>query len=226
MPYNKSLKKELVEMWNLVNSQHNKCFNALVNFDKDLAREIILIEERVNSSELLIDKQCENYISLQSSQPVNIPFVMLVLKINRQLERIGDNAAHIAKEVLEMRSAPQFEILHSSKVTELYKITLQMLNMTIGWFENGDMTHQQFLADIIKDFQETCSGSRQLLVAHINNNPHESAVAIHLFSIEKYLDSIMSHLEALMKEIIQKSSQPAWINHEMRPIARGFYQHS
>ena len=49
MPYTKSLNKEVKEIWALVLSQHKKALAALTEFDKDLAREVILIEERVNS---------------------------------------------------------------------------------------------------------------------------------------------------------------------------------
>ncbi len=46
-----ALKKELVSMWMLVQSQLNKAREAMINFDKDLAREVLVKEKRVNSFE-------------------------------------------------------------------------------------------------------------------------------------------------------------------------------
>ncbi|HEU0063874.1 MAG TPA: PhoU domain-containing protein, partial [Flavisolibacter sp.] len=66
----KSIKNELIEMWSLVHSQLKKSYKALDHFDKDLAREVILLEERVDSSEVLINSDCEDYFALQSFYPV------------------------------------------------------------------------------------------------------------------------------------------------------------
>ena len=55
-----SVKKELINMWILVQSQLNKAKEAMVQFDKDLAREVLIKEKRVNSYELKIDLDCEN----------------------------------------------------------------------------------------------------------------------------------------------------------------------
>ena len=52
----KSLREEVVNMWNLVHSQLTKTLSSLLNFDKDLAREVIMIENRVNGAELKIEQ--------------------------------------------------------------------------------------------------------------------------------------------------------------------------
>ena len=52
-----ALKKELINMWILVQSQLNKAKEAMVQFDKDLAREVLVKEKRVNSFELKIDRE-------------------------------------------------------------------------------------------------------------------------------------------------------------------------
>ena len=59
-----ALKKELANMWILVQSQLNKAREAMVNFDKDLAREVVMKEKRVNAYELKIDRDCENIFAL------------------------------------------------------------------------------------------------------------------------------------------------------------------
>ena len=54
-----SLKAEAINMWTLVNSQLSKARQAFLTFDKDLAREVVTKEKRVNGSELKIDRDCE-----------------------------------------------------------------------------------------------------------------------------------------------------------------------
>ncbi len=91
------LKSEAVNMWTLVNSQLNKARLAFINFDKDLAREVVLKEKRVNGSELKIDRDCENIFALFCPVAIDLRFLLAVLKINTNLERIGDIAEGIAQ---------------------------------------------------------------------------------------------------------------------------------
>src|ERR1700749_2554131 len=96
-----AVKKELVSMWILVQSQLNKAKEAMVQFDKDLAREVLIKEKRVNSFELKIDRDCENIFALYCPVAVDLRFLLAALKINTNLERIGDIAAGVAKYVIE-----------------------------------------------------------------------------------------------------------------------------
>ena len=60
----KVLKLEMLEMFGLVKSQLEKSKEALMHLDKDLAREVLVNEKRVNGFELKIDRDCENLIAL------------------------------------------------------------------------------------------------------------------------------------------------------------------
>ena len=80
------LKTEAINMWSLVNSQLSKARLAFVNFDKDLAREVVQKEKRVNGSELKIDRDCENIFALFCPVAIDLRFLLAVLKINSNLE--------------------------------------------------------------------------------------------------------------------------------------------
>src|SRR5476649_876518 len=95
-----TLKKELISMWILVQSQLNKAKEAMVQYDKDLAREVLIKEKRVNSFELKIDRDCENVFALYCPVAIDLRFLLAVLKINNNLERIGDIAEGIAKYII------------------------------------------------------------------------------------------------------------------------------
>src|SRR5271170_2185050 len=107
------LKKEVVNMWNLVHSQLVKSNISMVNFDKNLAREVVSREKRVNGLELKIDRDCENIFALLTPVAVDLRFVLAVLKINSNLERIGDIAEGIAKYILSVENAFKTELLEA-----------------------------------------------------------------------------------------------------------------
>src|SRR6201747_86214 len=115
-----ALKKELVNMWILVQSQLNKAREAMTNFDKDLAREVLVKEKRVNSFELKIDRDVENIFALHCPVAIDLRFLLASLKINTNLERIGDIAAGVAKYVVD--SAVNFDAtaMESTSVLRMF----------------------------------------------------------------------------------------------------------
>src|SRR5882757_462851 len=105
------LKTEAVNMWTLVNSQLSKARQAFLTFDKDLAREVVLKEKRVNGT---------------------------VLKINSNLERIGDIAEGIAKYIIDAEVPFTKELLEVTRVLPMYEEAVNMLEDTRAAFEKED----------------------------------------------------------------------------------------
>src|ERR671922_1870290 len=93
-------KEEINEMCQVVISQLYKTREALIKFDKDLAREVVATEKRINGLELKIDRDCENIIALYNPVAVDLRTVLAILKINSNLERCGDIAEGIAKYII------------------------------------------------------------------------------------------------------------------------------
>src|SRR5664279_86091 len=97
-----AIKVEVLSMWKLVESQLQKSRTAMINFDRDLAREVVLKEKRVNAFELKLDRDCEDIFALYCPVAIDLRFLLAVLKINNNLERIGDIAEGICKYIVEL----------------------------------------------------------------------------------------------------------------------------
>src|ERR1700760_3226868 len=130
------LKTEAVNMWSLVNSQLSKARQAFVTFDKDLAREVVLKEKRVNSFELKIDRDCENIFALFCPVAIDLRFLLAALKINTNLERIGDIAAGVAKYVVDSPVNFDAAALESTSLLRMYDEAVNILIDPRTAFEN------------------------------------------------------------------------------------------
>ena len=108
------VKSEIINMWTLVLSQLTKAKEAMVYFDKDLAREVISREKRVNAYELKIDRDCENIFALYCPVAIDLRFLLAVLKINNNLERIGDIAEGVARYIVDSPVKYDMEILQAA----------------------------------------------------------------------------------------------------------------
>src|SRR6201996_6094959 len=178
-----ALKKELISMWILVQSQLNKAKEAMVQFDKDLAREVLIKEKRVNSFELKIDRDCENIFALHCPVAVDLRFLLAALKINTNLERIGDIAAGIALYVVE--SSVNFEVkaLESTSLLRMYDEAINILIDTRTAFEKEDtiMARSIFKRDDVLDAINEAAPAT--IAEVIKGDPESITEALYILSI-------------------------------------------
>jgi len=197
-----SLKRELVSMWILVQSQLNKAKDAMVQFDKDLAREVLIKEKRVNAFELKIDRDCENIFALHCPVAIDLRFLLAALKINTNLERIGDIAAGIALYVVE--SSVNFEVkaLESTSLLRMYEEAINILIDTRTAFEKEDtiLARSIFKRDEVLDtINENAPATiAELIKENLNNIPE----ALYMLSIMRKLERIGDQSKNIAEEII------------------------
>jgi phosphate transport system protein len=196
------LKEELLDMHRLVQMQVGKCKEALIKFDNDMAREIMLTEKRVNAMELKIDRDCENILALFNPVAVDLRFVLATLKINSNLERIGDNAEGIARYVMEVEKPFPAEFIEAYSIREMADISLSMLDdaMDALEHENTASARKVFLKDDSLDVinNRATSTTVELIKKQNNNSLH----FLNLLSIVRKLERIGDQTKNISEEII------------------------
>ena len=91
------VKTEYAKMWHTVEKQVKQAFLAVETCDKGIAKEVMVMENKVNAQELVVDNACERYLVLFAPVAVDLRFAVSMIKINNNLERIGDFADSLAK---------------------------------------------------------------------------------------------------------------------------------
>jgi phosphate transport system protein len=198
----KYLKEELIAMNQLVRLQVSKCKQALIGFDTDLAKEILVTEKRVNAMELKIDRDCENILALFNPVAVDLRFVLAALKINSNLERIGDNAEGIARYVMDVTEAFPDDYLASYAIAEMADISLSMMDDAMTALENEDTAAARkiFLKDDSLDLI-----NRRATVTTIELMQKKDPLPLHflnLLSIVRKFERIGDQTKNISEEII------------------------
>ncbi len=196
------LKEEVKNMWSLVHSQLIKARTALLDFDKDLAREVILKEKRVNGSELKIDRDCENMFALYSPVAIDLRFLLAVLKINSNLERIGDIAEGIAKYVLSAEEGISPELIKATGMQDMYNESMIMLEDTRHAFENEDtvMARGVFKKDEFLDDINKSANVR--IIGYLQEYPKDIDPCLYVLSIIRKLERVGDQAKNIAEEII------------------------
>ena len=91
------LNSKLLEMAGLVESAINRSVRSLVDQDRGLAEQVIRDEPKINSMEMEIDGMVTRLLALRQPVAKDLRFLTSALKINTDLERMGDLAQHIAE---------------------------------------------------------------------------------------------------------------------------------
>jgi len=198
------LKTELNEMTLLVKGQLEKAISAFYTFDKDLAKEIIKNEKRVNGSELIIDAKCEHILALFNPVAIDLRFVVASLKMVSDLERIGDNAKGIAQ--LVARSEEPFDpaMIETFRFRAMTDITLEMLSILSESFEtdNTELARTIFSKD--EQVDEINVQANLALTNYVKdlNDPKKILQAIYFLSIIRKMERNGDYITNVAEEII------------------------
>ncbi len=196
------VKKELIGMWQLVLSQLSKAKEAMLNFDKDLAREVIEKEKRVNAVELKIDRDCENIFALFCPVAVDLRFLLAVLKMNNNLERIGDIAEGIARYIVDSTAKYNIDLLESTRLIQMYEDSISILTDTqIAFeFENTLLARTIFSRDDVLDVINKKADEN--ISKYILANPKSIHEALYVLSIIRKLERVGDQAKNIAEEII------------------------
>jgi len=196
------LKSAITEMWQQVISQLKKTQEALVTYDKDLAREITAHEKRVNAMELNIDRDCENIIALFNPVAIDLRFVLAVLKINNNLERSGDIAGGIAKFIVKNESPFDEKLLEVTQVLLMIEEAKDMLEDVLKAFETEDtkLARRIFKRDELLD--EINIRANAVIAEYIRTNPEKIDQSLYILSAIRKLERVGDQCKNIAEEII------------------------
>jgi len=198
----KNLKNDMLEMFELVLSQLNKSKEALFQFDKDLAREVLVNEKRVNGFELKLDRDCENIIALFNPVAIDLRFVLACMKINSNLERIGDIAEGICQFVLNIKLDPEKELLEKTRLLEMFETGAIILTDVMTAFEMEDtrLARSVFKKDEILD--QINMNANESVGDFIKNNLDRINQSLYTLSIIRKLERVGDQCKNISEEII------------------------
>ncbi len=196
------LKNDLIQMWNLVSSQMEKARLALINGDKDLAREVRANEKMVDAFELKIDMDCENIIMLQNPVAIDLRFLLSVLKINYNLERIGDYANAIAKSAEHADKALPNSVFEATRVPEMFFIAQSMIQESLASFERNDRKMVSTLFGMDEKLDKINNDITPIISGLIKENPDDIPMLLDLFSIIRKLERAGDHITNIAEELV------------------------
>lgn len=185
----KQLREKLIVMAVLVESMIMRSIKALQDKNVELIRQVIDIDEpKVNEMEIEIDEMCASIIALFQPEAKDLRTVVTVLKINNDLERIGDMAVNICESAEFLINRPKVKPLIN--IPNMQSETVAMLKDSITAFTNENVELARNVIsrdDIVDDYKDQIIRE---LITYMLSDAQTIERAIHLMSIATNLERI------------------------------------
>lgn len=197
-----SLRSDLSQMFNLVMAQVKRAERAFLSNDRPVVKEIASVEKLVNAMELQIDSRCETVLALFTPVAVDLRFVLSALKINVNLERIGDLADGIGRTVVHDKESFDKNLLEKVNAYEAFKASLEMFEALIEAYEKEDTLLARDIFTKDKVIDNIVNKAIAAAEDYAKSKPDNFSQAIQLLSVMKMLERVGDHLKNVAEEII------------------------
>ncbi len=195
-----ALKGKLLEMSALVENSVYRSIQAVVERNQDLANLVLENEERINDLEIEIDEDAIRLIALQQPVAADLRLITAAVKINNDLERMGDLAVSIAERALNLIQTPNAET--AIDIPHIASLVQSMVRKALDSFVNrdADLARSVLVSDDEVDSLRTAH--YQELISFMETNPTYIPQAFQLLSIVRNLERIADHATNIAEDVL------------------------
>ena len=194
------LRTMLIRMGSLVEEQIECGVKAVTEADESLAKLVIERDKKVDEYDNAIDQQCMRIFALAQPVAIDLRLLMAALKINNELERIGDIAVNLAERVPPLISFK--EMVQSTRLREMAHAAREMVKGAIDSFVNNDpgLADKVLKSDDLIDSID--QQMFQLMVSKMKESPKFIEPAVHLVILSRHLERLADHATNIAEDVI------------------------
>jgi len=194
------IKKRILFLGAMVEERVRMAITAIEEFDGEVAKKIIFSDHEIDEMEIEVEEECLKIMALHQPVAVDLRFLVAVIKINNDLERIGDQAVNIAQRVQTITQKERFDFVFDYSVMAEKAET--MLKMSLDALVNldDDLAFKVLLLDDeVDDIKEK---AYNLIKKALSENPDNVSYLINLLLISRHLERLADHATNIAEEVI------------------------
>ena len=194
------LKRHLLAIGETVAATVQKAVTAILERDARLAEEVIAGDGRINRGEVEIEEECLKLLALYQPVAEDLRFVAAVMRINNDLERMGDEAVNIAEHAILLAQAPP--LAYPPQIATMTAATVRMMLGSLDSFVKAD---PQAARDICASDDEVDNYNRAIIEQVwqiMRADPTTIERATYLFSVSRHLERIADHATNIAEDVV------------------------
>jgi len=194
------IKKMILSLSALVESRVYMAVKAIDTTDVRLAEKIIQTDPEIDEMEIEVEEECLKALALHQPVAVDLRFLVAVIKINNDLERIGDQAVNIAQRVVTIAKQSHYHLVfdYSTMATNVQTMLKQSLDSLVNMNLDLAMTVLH-LDDEVDDLKERAYDQIKAAMA---DHPDQLGYLINLLLISRHLERMADHATNIAEEVI------------------------
>lgn len=194
------LNKELLILSSMVEDATNKAILALVDRRLELARQVMREDDRINTREVLIEEECLKMLALHQPVAADLRFIVAVLKVNNDLERMGDLAVNIAERAAYLATREPLQVsLDFPKMAEGVR---EMVRESLDSLTNMNPRLARHVLTMDDEIDEANRGMFDILQDLMHRDPSTIERAVHMLSASRYLERIADLATNIAQDVV------------------------
>ena len=195
------LHNQFYAMGNEVLSQINRTVRAFVTHDRDLARQVIEDDAKVNEYEVKLEKKSLEIIALQQPVSQDLRTVITVLKASSDLERMGDHAVSIAKAAIRMKGEQRIPAVED-EIKKMGRDVKNFVEAALDLYLNGSVDQAYEVAAMDEKINHYFDGIRELATEEIKKNPEAIVTGRDYFQVISFLERIGDYAKNICEWVV------------------------
>lgn len=193
------LAHKVIQMCSQVNDQLIDVVLALKTTDLSLAVRVINSDDVINNLDVKIDKLCQKIFALQQPVASDLRYILSALKINNDLERIGDHAVNIAKRIEPLQDYNQ--MIEELGIDKVGDDTIDLFTDVLALVKNHDLTFAGKIVNKADKIKEECENIASRILGEMMQQSEVVVVAANILIITNLFERITSYSTNIAESI-------------------------
>ena len=194
------LRDKLLRMGGLAEQAIDRATEAYRTRDAKFCQMVFTGETAINQAERDIDELALDLLAMQQPMAIDLRFIMAVIKINADLERVGDQAVNIAQRVLDLVSEPAVEL--PVDVPKMASSVSTMVQRALESFLDGHAEVAESVLQMDNVVDRMKDEAFVVLVQKMQSDPALVRPALNVLLIARNLERIADHATNIAEDVI------------------------
>lgn len=195
-----NLKERILRLGTLVEEAISKSITALINRDTSLAQRVIANDSEIDAMEVEVEEECLKMLALYQPVAADLRFVVAALKINNDLERMGDLARNIAKRVTQLEGGDPYDL--PPEIRTMATQAQEMVRQCLDAVVKRDPT----LARQVREEDDIVDEARQRIqrrvLQGIKDQPENVENLLRINSVSKHIERIADMATNIAEDVV------------------------
>ena len=195
-----NLKKDIVHLGSLVQNSTQSVVEFLGTKSEQQLQDVLEYEDRINELEVDIEEHCLKVLALHQPVAIDLRFIIVIMKVNNDLERMGDQAVNISQRVKSLMDGPKLPI--SLPIDEMTNAVQKMVSLSLEALVSQDPAIARKVVDMDDIVDDLNAQTYDLIRETIQANPSLVNSAMSMATISSNLERIGDLCTNIAEEVI------------------------